>query len=180
MMAKTVFSYAYMPASSASACMMAGGHAIIGFMMEVEIIDRGRQTAIAESVRRLSSGIPIHENVIINGNGVPSRTLNEYMMSTCCALAAIGCVVESMRMARMIDSTGLSSGVSADALPNGFREYVSTVIGHIIGGMSPFDVIVVDEMRLFVMGNENLLSAFDKEYANAFGRLLETERKGQA
>lgn len=143
-----------------------------------DVISDDKQEAITKSVKALSSSIPIFENIIIDGDSIPLRKLNEYIMSTCCALAAIGCAEESIIMARIIDETGLNNGATENMLPDVFTVYLRTVVNHLLSGLSPFDVIVVDEMRLFSMDNANLmLDDFDAEYAKTFNRLIAAEKE---
>lgn len=143
-----------------------------------DVISDDKQEAITKSVKALSSSIPIFENIIIDGDSIPLRKLNEYIMSTCCALAAIGCAEESIIMARIIDETGLNNGATENMLPDVLAAYLRTVVNHLLSGLSPFDVIVVDEMRLFIMDNTNLmLDDFDTEYAKTFNRLITAEKE---
>lgn len=143
-----------------------------------DVISDDKQEAITKSVKSLSSSIPIFENIIIDGDSIPLRKLNEYIMSTCCALAAIGCAEESIIMARIIDETGLNNGATENMLPDVLTAYIRTVVNHLLSGLSPFDVIVVDEMRLFSMDNANLmLDDLDAEYAKTFNRLITAEKE---
>ena len=143
-----------------------------------DVISDDKQESITKSVKSLSSSIPIFENIIIDGDSIPLRKLNEYIMSTCCALAAIGCAEESIIMARIIDETGLNNGATENMLPDVLTAYLRAVVNHLLSGLSPFDVIVVDEMRLFSMDNANLmLDDFDAEYAKTFDRLIAAEKE---
>ena len=143
-----------------------------------DVISDDKQEAITKSVKALSSSIPIFENIIIDGDSIPLRKLNEYIMSTCCALAAIGCAEESIIIARIIDETGLNNGATENMLPDVLTVYLRTVVNHLLSGLSPFDVIVVDEMRLFSIENANLmLDDFDTEYAKTFNRLIKAEKE---
>lgn len=143
-----------------------------------DVISDDKQEAITKSVKALSSSIPIFENIIIDGDSIPLRKLNEYIMSTCCALAAIGCAEESIIIARIIDETGLNNGATENMLSGVLTVYLRTVVNHLLSGLSPFDVIVVDEMRLFSIENANLmLDDFDTEYAKTFDRFITAEKE---
>jgi hypothetical protein len=158
---------------------MHSNHANIESMTSItDVISDDKQEAIIKSVYELSSSIPIFENIIIDCASIPLRKLNEYIMSTCCALAAIGCVEESIIIARIIDATGLNNGTSVNMLPDVLIVYIRKVVNHLLSGLSPFDVIMVDEMRLFSMDNANLmLDDFDAEYAKTFNRLIAAEKE---
>lgn len=93
-----------------------------------------------------------------SGMAVKLDDFTRYLMESSCALSIQDDIGMAMRLTSIIDMIITENG-NMESFPSCIRSLTGRIIGHMIAGMPSTDILLLDEIRLFVLNySDSVLS----------------------
>lgn len=112
-----------------------------------------------------------------SGMAVKLDDFTRYLLESSCALSIQNDIGMAMRLASIIDMIITENG-NMESFPSCIQSLTGNIIGHMIAGMPSTDILLLDEIRLFVLNySDSVLSLEACRHADLCQRIHDLEKE---